>query len=441
MVKIWDECIKMGENSSLKQSNKKIMKIFEKNETIDLNKQIDKWVLERINQGVLDFYSLSSSLPGIYPNEILNSLKRMVLLKVINSQTVLKIVKDAGKNPENSSSYGEIDQISPPHPLDYEWRFTKETVINLAKYCLSHSNPGDSICLLGVPSLYRLVTNNKLKRNFILFDKNPIEQKTVIGYCASISCDLLCDHTAGCELKAKIVLMDSPWYPEYTRAFLWNASKICEIEGLLLMVTPKEGTRPNIKQEWRSTLRYSKRIGFSYLGKCPVSVRYDTPFFERNALKSVGILNFPQNWRCADLTAFVKIEDTNTLQPLISSSTDWYKESYMGIKVRKYSISKEFTNPKLVSIIPGDILPSVSRRDGRREKADVWTYGNRIFQCNGTNVLQQILSAMNTGKSPYINVESLIGRKMNKEERNLISITRQQIDNLIKVERAELWNQ
>jgi hypothetical protein len=34
----------------------------------------------------------------------------------------------------------------------------------------------------------------------------------------------------------------------------------------------------------------------------------------------------------------------------------------------------------LVSLIEGDILPTVSRRDPRRRLADVWTSGNRIFR-------------------------------------------------------------
>jgi len=96
------------------------------------------------------------SLPGIYPTEILLSVERLALNKKISQNTFHKISQDS-KIPSSGESLENL-LISPqPHPLDYEWRFTDKTAINLAKYCLSISDPGDTIGLLGVPSLYRLV--------------------------------------------------------------------------------------------------------------------------------------------------------------------------------------------------------------------------------------------------------------------------------------------
>ena len=208
--------------------------------------------------------------------------------------------------------------VSPqPHPLDYEWRFTDETVIRLTKYSLWLSNPGDTICLLGVPSIYRLVNHNRLNRKFFLFDKNTVDQEVAVEYCTLIPCDLGDYHMAHNSI-AKVVLMDSPWYPEYNRAFLWNASKICERNGLILMITPKEGTRPNIKKEWQDILNYSKQVGLGYLGESPEKIFYDSPYFEKNALKASGILNFPRKWRQANLSIFEKIEERMPPQPKIT---------------------------------------------------------------------------------------------------------------------------
>ncbi len=47
----------------------------------------------------------------------------------------------------------------------------------------------------------------------------------------------------------------------------------------------------------------------------------------------------------------------------------------------------------LISLVKGDILPTVSRRDPRRRQADVWTSGNRIFQTDNPRlVLEAALS-------------------------------------------------
>lgn len=362
------------------------------------------------------------------------SVERLALNRKISQKTFHSISQDS--KIFSSSELLENVPISPqPHPLDFEWRFTDKTVINLAKYCLSISDPGDTIGLLGVPSLYRLVRYNNLNRKFFLFDKNPVDQEVTVEYCASIPCDLGNYKMDSCSM-AKVVLMDSPWYPEYNRAFLWNASKICEKYGLILMVTPKEGTRPNIKEEWQDILNFSKYVGLGYLGVSPEKIVYDSPYFERNALRASGILNFPRDWRQANLSVFEKRVERSTQQPKIKS-TEWHKDSNSGIRIQKSKGNNNFHDPRLISIVPNDILPSVSRRDPRRKRAKVWTHGNRIFDCKGTNVLHKILYARNIGESPKYHVESHIGRKINKNEKNLILQAKAQIDDLIKKEGAE----
>jgi hypothetical protein len=374
------------------------------------------------------------SLPGIYPADILLSVERLAKNKKI-SQNTFNIISRDSKKPSSIKLLSIPILQQPPHPLDFEWRFTDKTVINLAKYCLSISDPGDSIGLLGVPSLFRLVQYNNLNRKFFLFDKNPVEQEVRVEFSRCIPCDLG-DYKINCCSIAKIVLMDSPWYPEYNRAFLWNATKICKEYGLILMVTPKEGTRPNIKEEWREILNFSKQIGLGYLGESPENIVYDAPYFERNALKAAGILNFPRDWRQANLSVFEKREERSTQQPTITE-TVWHNDSNSGIRVRKSQDNNDFHDPRLIPIVPNDILPTVSRRDPRRKQAQVWTHGNRIFDCKGTNVLHKILHARNFNESPEFHVELLIERKINKKEKILISQAKTQIDDLIKLERVE----
>jgi len=283
----------------------------------------------------------------------------------------------------------------------------------------------------------RTVKYNDLNRKFFLFDKNPVDQEVMVEYCASIPCDLGDYKMDRCSI-AKVVLMDSPWYPEYNRAFLWNASKICEKYGLILMVTPQEGTRPNIKKEWQEILNFSRQIGLGYLGLSPEKIVYDAPYFERNALKASGILNFPRDWRQANLSVFEKREERSTRQPKIMT-TEWHNDSNSGIRIQKAMDDNKFHDPRLISIVPKDILPSVSRRDPRRKQARVWTHGNRIFDCKGSNVLHKILCARNFGESPEIHIEVEIGRKINKKEKILISQAKAQIDDLIRIERDEQW--
>jgi len=405
------------------------------NQEPDFHQQIDNWVYDKVSGNKNDFFSLVSSLPGIYPMEILLSAERLASSKKIDSQIFQEILQNS-KKALNPVFFNDENSFNPPHPLDFEWRFTRGTVINLTKYCLALSNIQDIIALLGVPSIYSLVSNNDLQRKFILFDKNPIKQPIIVDYCTSIPCNL-CDKATNHQSIAKVVLMDSPWYPEYYRAFFWNASKICKKTGFVLMVTPKEGTRPNINIEWQDILQFAKKNGLEYLGICSDNIKYQTPYFERNALKAADILNFPRDWRCANLAIFQKKEDKTTEQPKNLHMSEWYKISYSGIRVRKKIEFKKNFDPRLISIIPNDILPSVSRRDPRRNLADVWTHGNRIFGCKGTNILILILYAMSIRKSPFSLIEMVMKKKLNTNEKELILTAQKQIDDLVKTERIE----
>jgi hypothetical protein len=204
------------------------------------------------------------------------------------------------------------------------------------------------------------------------------------------------------------------------------------------MVAPRAGTRPEIDEEWQSILKWSDRLGLDHLGNSSTNVAYETPYFERNALRCVGIHNFPLDWRRADLAIFTKKEDKSIEPPKKICHSNWYKKSYMGIRIRRHKNLSGFNDPSLISILPCDVLPSVSRSDPYRKTADVWTSGNRIFTCNGTNVLHRILCAMKAGCPPHPKVECMIGRKLEKKEHRLISIAKRQIDEVIKLEQREL---
>ena len=52
---------------------------------------------------------------------------------------------------------------------------------------------------------------------------------------------------------------------------------------------------------------------------------------------------------------------------LVLSSVDLFEPDETGSEI------------KLSRIVAGDVLPTVSRRDSRRSKANVWTSANRVF--------------------------------------------------------------
>jgi len=169
-------------------------------------------------------------------------------------------------------------------------------------------------------------------------------------------------------------------------------------------------------------------------------LRYGTPFFETNAMQAAGA-PVTNDWRLGDLAVFRRTAGECGPRPTLDREPVWTERS-LGLTRFKMqeTASTGFASPVLRSIIPGDVLPSVSRRDPRRKDANIWTSGNRIFGCDGTATLTTIIDGMNAGEVPEITVGMQQGRALTSSEAILIAIAVQQVRNIVKWESAEFRN-
>lgn len=111
--------------------------------------------------------------------------------------------------------------------------------------------------------------------------------------------------------------------------------------------------------------------------------------------------------------------------------------SGIEIRVRKNKLLR-FFDPSLISLVDDDILPTTSRRDGRRKNVQVWTVGNRIFDCKGTNILAIILKALSDNQPPHSYACKFLKRELTKKEYSRITKTVNQLFELIEIERNEM---
>jgi hypothetical protein len=146
------------------------------------------------------------------------------------------------------------------------------------------------------------------------------------------------------------------------------------------------------------------------------------------------------DWRRGDLAIFLNSYQNNIPRPVVSSPDDskWAEESLFSVRIRiRNDLSVGFSDPTLRSIVPGDILPSVSSRDERRTLVDVWTSGNRVFTCKGRGILRQIISALAIGRAPEDIVTEGLGRKLTVIENELVLQATSQIMKIIELEQTE----
>ena len=319
-------------------------------------------------------------------------------------------------------------------------RFSKRAVQRILDECLALTREGDTIALLGMPSVFRAAEDCSCQRSVFLLDANAAAIDRLAasprGPCV-IHCDLGSDLLP--DVRASVVALDAPWYPDSTSAFLRAASQICVAGGHVLASIPPVGTRPGIEREWQGILREAERSGLKLLRLDPLAIPYLSPPFERNALRAEGITGFPPEWRRGTLAVFssgkgeVPSPSTAILRP-----EPWHEIAVDGVRIRvRPGDRAAFADPTLVSLVPGDVLPSVSRRDPRRQMADVWTSGNRIFGCNGRATLAHILRAMARKEHAATVLCQALGHALSGEEQRLVAQVASQLDHLIRTEQDE----
>ena len=402
--------------------------------------RVDEWVLGLIRRGVTSFNRLIYSLPGVYPPTVLHSLQRLVSCGEIPSWILSQARKQIRVAESAHPTFAHDMILPPPHPLDYDWRFSSSAHRLLLNECLKVTRPGHSVVLLGTPSLLWAAHRYHYPRHFLLLDAN----KTIITSLTRaiskdevVECDVSRDQLPAFSASAAII--DPPWYGEHIRAFLWAACQMCKPGAYLFLSMPPLGTRPNVDTEWSNTLVWAKQIGVDFVRSDFAALSYVSPYFEQNALRAEGFLSVPTDWRRGDLAIFRRRGKSTVPRPIIMSQDgEWDEEILFGVRVRirRQSLSG-FEDPSLISVVEGDILSSVSRRDQRRTFADVWTSGNRIFACKGCHILRRIVQAMITNHSPQEAVANSLNRQLSPSEVRLVSHAIYQIKEIIRGERSE----
>lgn len=338
------------------------------------------------------------------------------------------------KRPAGQAYSSSARPLVVPHPLDFDWRFTRPTVGLIWKTIAELANPESGVALLGTPSLASAKRPTNLGA-VTLFERNPNHSRSVSDGMTFTCCDVLRDPIAAGTNS--VVLADPPWYEAETIGFLWTASTLAGTGAHVLLSLPPVETRPGIPEERERITAAAVRFGLELVRLTEGVLSYRTPFFEANAMEAAGT-SMPPDWRVGDLAMFRRTDAVCGLRPVLESEPEWVERS-LGLtrfKLRE-ATTTGFASPVLISIVPNDVLPSVSRRDSRRTGASVWTSGNRIFGCEGTETLATVIDGMNAGEAPEITVGKQLGRSLTSSETMLVESAVQQVRNVVKYESVE----
>jgi hypothetical protein len=338
------------------------------------------------------------------------------------------------KRPVGQARISAVRPVVVPHPLDFDWRFTRLTVGSMWETIAELAGSQRGVALLGTPSLASAKRPTNLGA-VTLFERNPSHYRSVADGMTFACWDVLRDPIAAGTNG--VVVADPPWYEAETIGFLWTASTLSGTGASVLLSLPPVGTRPGIYGERGCIMAAAAGFGLELVHLTQGALRYRTPFFEANAMHAAGT-SMAQDWRIGDLAVFRRTDLVCGPRPVLESGAAWAERS-VGLtrfKLRETSVT-EFASPVLISIVPNDVLPSVSRRDPRRADATVWTSGNRIFGCDGPGMLATVIDAMNAGELPEVTVGMQLGRALTHRETALVEKAVRQVRNVVKWESVE----
>ena len=398
---------------------------------------IDRWIIGAYRADAQDFWHLISLLPAVYPTVVRQAVERLIAASSIPAHLAV----ERPRWDSSGASSAEVPGLPTPNPLAFDWRYTKDTAGELLERVVASTDPTQTIALLGSPSVYKMAAIREAPRQFILLDQNgslPIDDPQSLVGSQFRRCDMQDDEIDLPRVQA--VLADPPWYEYETLAFLRTAARICADQGKVLLSTAPDGVRPGIQEERERIIAGAAKSGLRFLGAERRVLSYATPFFEYNALRAAGFAHVSPNWRRGDLLIFDRIGDSfSGLTNPIMQSTEWAQADIRGATIWvRLKDQQGFIDPRLVPLVTGDILQTVSRRDVRREAADVWTAGNRLYRCDGSHILSIILHAISVSKAPLEAVQRSLQRSLDHHEAGKVEASIAQVETIIQMELQEM---
>ncbi|MBL7722749.1 MAG: class I SAM-dependent methyltransferase [Chitinophagaceae bacterium] len=376
---------------------------------------IDSLIL-RLCKQPRTFEFISKSLNGLDPIQLKEAIDRLEKKETLHKRDDMWSVNEKRKpltlnlHSDDPQLYlkkymGYFDFLKMPHPLDFEWRNSTASLNYLINEVQEMNSVNDRILFLGMPTLFATACIKDIPQKVTLVERN----KPIVRGLAKLNADkerfqiLEADifKVAPKEIgKYYSVIMDPPWYSPHFYQFMWLAAQCVEVGGVIGISLPPINTRPDIDKERIDWFTFCQKHGLCLENLYAQRLHYAMPFFEFNAFRAAGIKDILPFWRKGDLALFRKVHTDKHERPLLDEhKIEWTEKEIDTVRIRvkdeKSSDNEEF---KITHLIKGDILPTVSTRDKRRDEANVWTSGNRIYKVSNPKIFLQLLNDLENEK-------------------------------------------
>lgn len=329
---------------------------------------IETSIQRGLDAGLSHFSELVERLSGASPLDVLAALNSPPFRR--DARAIAFRDEAARPISRTASSYGQ--GLPLPHPLDAEWRFTEGTAHTLLELLLSATSLGDSVLLLGTPTVALAALELPNDRHFHVVGDGNVVSSALWQLARG---DPRMSRKATQE-GAMAAVVDPPWYMRAYEAMLTSVSLLCRPSALVLVSVPPVGTRPGVIEERQDLIQLAASKGLIHVDERPRALNYQTPLFERAAFEAAGIKAALPNWRWGDLLSFKKQGPCEYKRPMRRQA---FEVTLGGIRLRLL-LTKGATDATLVPIHSKEVFPSISARAPGRARANLWTTTNRAFE-------------------------------------------------------------
>jgi hypothetical protein len=407
---------------------------------------IERWTREALARSPSGYRELLRTLPGVDP------VLLAPILELLEGDPVLgpRCRELAAQSREDHAAPGPPTERPVPHPLEYYWANDWRSLDLLAARLARSTEPGDRVLYLGAPNVFRHASALLPDREHTLLDASRARTEA-LAQSLSEQVAIICVDLLGGELPdltAQTVIMDPPWYPEHLESFLWAAVALAAPGASLMCSYPPAGTRPGIGVERAEFLDWAHGLGIELTADAPGLLGYLSPAFERSAYAAAGLPGVSADWRTGDLLTF-KVSPGLGLpsipRPTVGDHEQWthYNVREIPIWVRSHARAAEEPinigdgTPLLESIVTGDVLPSVSRREPLRAAVSVWSSRNRVLATSNLPAVHAVCAALQDREDPVFALSARTGGALSTGQLENVASATERLLALANLEREE----
>ncbi|MGH3852688.1 MAG: hypothetical protein ACRDR6_04155 [Pseudonocardiaceae bacterium] len=351
----------------------------------DFRARLACWLRELSNEVITDLNLVFDQSSGVYPTTLLKLWHRE-----LHRRSLKPHIAEQRSAPDVGSPDG---QLPVGHPVDSDWRFTSVSVLELVRLALDGLPAGEPVAHLGAPTTFLHCARSDPQRQHVLLDRNTTVLDALVNRGISsphlmIGIDM--QDVRWLHLAAGAAIVDPPWYLEDTLLFLRVAAEVCRPDATVVLCQPTGGTRPGVEEERALLLDRVSALGLDLYALRSGGVRYLTPHFEAVSLRAATCgASIPTSWRRGDVLLFKRLSGPVTILQHSAHGQQWREVHFGPVRVK---LAERPTGTDVGSLVHGDVLTTVSRRDPVRKRIGMWTSGNRIFALANPLTIGQLIT-------------------------------------------------